>query len=80
MYREVLFELVDGRAATPLFQALSADRNARARLQSLTIGAEVVAVLIDYAGSAASVSHLREIVRKGPEPSVFRYDELIDEE
>ena len=80
MYREVLFELVDGTAATPLFQALSADRAARARLQSLTIASDVVAVLIDYAGSAASVARVRDVVRRQPEPSVFRYDELIDED
>ena len=80
MYREVLFELVDGQAATPLFQALSSDRTARTRLQSLTIGAEVVAVLIDYAGSAAAVHRVRDVVRRRPDPSVFRYDELIDDE
>lgn len=80
MYREVLFELVDGKAATPLFEALSADRAARARLQSLTIGADVAAVLIDYAGSAASVDRVRAVVRRKPEPTVFRYEALIDEE
>jgi hypothetical protein len=75
-----LFELVDGSAATPLFQALSADRAARTRLQSLTIAADVVAVLIDYAGSAASVGRVRNVVRQKPEPTVFAYDELIDED
>jgi hypothetical protein len=80
LYREVLFELVNGSAATPLFQALSSDRAARARLQSLTIGADVVAVLVDYAGPAAAVERVRDVARRRPEPTVFRYDLIIDED
>lgn len=81
MYREVLFELVDGRAATPLFQALSHERAARARLQALSMGPEVVAVLIDYAGPVAAVQRLRDAMTRTDEmPSVLHFDVLMDEE
>lgn len=81
LYREVLFDLVDGRAATPLFQALSHERTARARLQALSVGAEVVAVLIDYVGPAPAVQRLRDVVQgRGEMPTVLHFDRLVDEE
>jgi hypothetical protein len=80
VYREVLFELVDGRAVTPLFVALSHDRAARARLQAIAVGPELVAVLMDYAGAATAVQRVRDVIARRPEPAVFRYDTLIDEE
>lgn len=81
MYREVLFELVDGRAATSLFQALSHERAARARLQALSMGPEVVAVLIDYAGPAVAVQRVRDAMQRGADmPSVLHFDVLQDEE
>lgn len=79
LYREIVFELVDGRAATPLFQALSADPAGRARLQAVSMGAEMVSVLIDYQGPLASVARLRGVVETKPEPTVLRYDALVDE-
>lgn len=79
MYREVLFELSEGRPSTPLFQALAADRAARTRLQALSIGHDVVAVLMDYAGSAAAVARLRDVIARRHEP-IFHYDMLLDEE
>lgn len=80
VYREVLFELVDGHAVTPLFQALSHERAARARLQSLTVSADVAAVLVDYAGPAKAVERVRGVVRSGADPNAFRYETLLDEE
>lgn len=81
MYREVLFELVDGQAVTPLFQALSHDRRSRTRLQSLTISAEAVAVLIDYVGPADAVERVRSVVHaRGTEAAPFRYDMLVDDD
>lgn len=79
-YREVLFELVDGRAATRLFEALSADRTARARLQAIAIGPELVSVLIDYAGPAASVARLRDVVARKPDGTIVAFDILVDDE
>lgn len=80
VYREVVFELVDGKPVTPLFQALTAERAARARLQAMSIGPEVVSVLIDYHGSSAAVARLRDVVARRPESTVLDYDTLIDEE
>lgn len=81
MYREVLFELVDGRAATSLFQALSHERAARARLQALSIGPEVVTVLIDYAGPEAAVARVRDVIERRTDlAAVLHFDMLIDEE
>jgi len=79
VYREVLFELVDGIAVTPLFQALSHERRARARLQSLTIGAETVAVLIDYQGPVEAVSRVRDVQHATGENG-FRFEGLVDED
>jgi hypothetical protein len=79
-YREVHFELVNGRAATPLFQALSAERTARARLQAISISAEFVSVLVDYTGSAAATARVRDVVARKPETTVLDYDTLLAEE
>ncbi|MFA5861382.1 MAG: hypothetical protein WDA16_06765, partial [Candidatus Thermoplasmatota archaeon] len=81
MYREVLFELIEGRAVTPLFLALSHEHRSRARIQSLTISSEVVAVLVDYVGPAQAVGRVRDVVHAGDgERVAFRYDMLLDEE
>src|SRR5439155_9553287 len=40
----------------------------------------VVAVLIDYAGSPRAVARVRRVVQEEPEPSVFRYGPLVDDE
>jgi hypothetical protein len=79
VYREIVFELVDGKAATPLFQALSAEPAARARLQAVSVGPDAVSVLIDYHAAASAVARLRGVVETKPEPSVLRYDALLDE-
>lgn len=80
VYREVLFELVDGKPATQLFRALIAEPSARARLQSVSVAPTVVSVLIDYAGPPAAVAHVRDVVERRPEPTVLDYDTLVDEE
>ena len=79
-YREIHFELADGRPVTPLFQALTADKSARTRLQAMSIGPTVVSVLIDHAGPATSVARLRDVVQRRPESTVLDYDTLLDEE
>lgn len=79
LYREIVFELVDGRAVTPLFQALSDEPSSRARLQAVSMGPESVSVLIDYHGRAPAVARLRHVVETKPEPTVLRYDALVDE-
>lgn len=79
-YREVLFELVDGRPVTPLFQALVAERTARARLQAISMTERVVSVLIDYAGPPLAVARLRDVLVRRPEVTVLTYDTLIDDE
>lgn len=80
MYREIVFELVEGRAATPLFQALSAEPAARARLQAISMGPDTTSVLIDYHGPPLAVERLRRVVATKPEPFVLHYDALLDEE
>ena len=79
LYREIVFELVHGRAVTPLFQALSEEPAARGRLQASSMGPETVSVLIDYHGPAAAVARLRHVVETKPESTVLRYDALVDE-
>jgi hypothetical protein len=79
IYREVLFELRHGRAATSLFQALTADPAARARLQTVSLGPEFVSDLIDYAGPPSAVQRVRDVLRL-PEPTALLVDSLIDEE
>lgn len=80
VYREVLFELVDGRPATALFQALAEERSARARLQALSVGPDVVAVLVDYVGPESAVQRVRDSLdRRGEMPTVLHFDPLIDE-
>lgn len=79
-YREVLFELTNGRPITPLFVALTSERAAQARLQALSIGHEVVSVLIDFRGSASATERVRRVITRRPEPTtVIDYDSLIDE-
>ena len=80
LYREVLFELVNGKAATPLFQSLSADATARTRLQAASLSHDVVTVLVDHAGPASSVSRVRDVAQGPPQPYVLHYDTLVDEE
>ncbi|HEX2022565.1 MAG TPA: helix-turn-helix domain-containing protein [Candidatus Thermoplasmatota archaeon] len=77
-YREVTFELVDGRAASPLFLALTADPAASTRLQALSIGPDVVSVLVEHAGAPESVARVRDVVTRGGEPTVLSYDTLED--
>lgn len=79
MYREVLFELADGRPATALFEALAQDKSARARLQALSVSHDVVTVLIDYAGPPASVARLRDVIARRQEP-ITNFDIMLDED
>lgn len=80
MYREVVFELVDGQAVTPLFRALSHERLATARLQATSLAHDFASVLVDYAGPAAAVERVRAVVRERPESTVLHYDTLLDED
>lgn len=79
IYREVLFQLSDGTAATALFRALSEDPQGRTRIQTMSLGADYVSDLIDYEGPIASVDRVREVLSR-PEPTAFEVDSLIDEE
>lgn len=79
-YREALFELVDGRAATPLFAAFIADRSARTRIQALSIAHDAATVLFDHAGPASSVARVRDIIVSGAQPCVLHADVLADTE
>lgn len=79
MYREIVFDLVDGRAATPLFQALAEDPAARTRLQAVSLSQDTVSVLIDHHGPPGTVERLRHVVATKPEPTVLHYDALVDE-
>lgn len=80
IYREVLFELVDGRPVTPLFMALAAERHARVRLQAVLLSDEAASVLFDYTGSASAVSRLRDIVQIGGQPCIVHSDIILDSE
>lgn len=80
IYREVLFELAEGRAATPLFEALLTERGSRSRIQALMLSPEAVTVLFDHAGPPASVARVREILSGGTQPCILHSDVLIDQE
>ncbi|HUR68404.1 MAG TPA: helix-turn-helix domain-containing protein [Candidatus Thermoplasmatota archaeon] len=80
IYREVLFELVEGKAATPLFLALSSERNARARLQALVLSDPGVSVLFDYTGPPPAVARVRDVLLTGDQPFVLHNDILLDTE
>lgn len=75
-----MFELADGRAATPLFQALLAQRSTRARLQALMLSQEAVSILFDYTGPAPAVARVRDILRNGEQPCILHADAVIDTE
>lgn len=80
IYREVLFELADGRAATPLYQALVAERAVHARIQALTLSADAITALFDISAPEAAVSRVREIISSGAQPCVVMSDVLLDAE
>jgi hypothetical protein len=80
VYREVLFELMEGRAATPLFVALAESRAARARLQAMAISHDSATVLIDLTGPAAAVARVREVLATDAQPGVVHHDILLDVE
>lgn len=80
IYREVLFELVEGRAVTPLFQVLATERGARARIQALMLSPDAVTVLFDYAGGASNVARVRQVLASGAQPCILHSDLLIDQE
>jgi len=71
---------VEGRAATPLFQALAAEPAARCRLQALLLSHDTVTVLFDYAGPPAAVARVRHVVATGVQPCVLHADVLLDQE
>lgn len=80
IYREVLFELADGKAATPIFEAISADRGARCRIQALLLSPQAVTVLFDIAGPAFTISRVRQILAAGVQPCVLHSDVLVDQD
>lgn len=80
IYREVLFELSDGHAATPLFQALSAEPSTRARIQALTLSPAAVTALFDIKATPTVVSRVRNILVGSEQPCVVLSDILVDAE
>jgi len=80
IYREVLFELAEGRAATPLYVALMSERAARCRMQALMLSQEAITVLFDLSGPAPSVARVRDVVLSGAQPCILHADVLVDEE
>lgn len=80
IYREVLFELVDGRAATPIFQALVAERGGRGRIQALTLSDDAVTVLFDYSAPPSAVARMRQTLASGDQPCVLHADVILDSE
>lgn len=70
--------MVEGRVATPLFQALTAERTGRARLQAITLSDHAVSVLFDYAGPPHVVSHIRDIIHSAIQPCVLHSDVMIE--
>lgn len=79
IYREVLFELVGGQAATPLFRALAHASAANARLQSIVLGRDAVSVLIDYVGEPEAVQVVRDAICQKAGRTMLRHDTLVDE-
>lgn len=49
-------------------------------MQALSIGHDVVTVLIDYAGPPQAVARVREVTHRMPQAGVLHYDTLLDEE
>ena len=80
IYREVLFELADGRAATPLFEVLRTERAARCRLQAVMLSPEAVTVLFDYTGPVFAVARVRQILASGIQPCILHADVIIDQD
>lgn len=80
IYREILFELVDGRPATPLFAALVAERTARVRMQTVLLSDEAASGLFDHVGPAHAVSRIRHILHSTIQPCVLHSDILLDSE
>lgn len=80
IYREILFELVDGHAATPLFQTLVTERGGRGRIQALTLSEEAVTVLFDYVAPPAAIARMRGILQGGDLPCVLHADIILDSE
>jgi hypothetical protein len=76
----VLFELVDGHAVTPLYQALIDERGVRARVQTLTLSPEAVTGLFDIAGPEHVITRVRDIIHGGTQPCVVMSDVLLDAE
>lgn len=80
IYREVLFDLVDGRAVTPLFEALATERHARTRMQAIMLSEDTVSVLFDLTGVPASVARIRTIITQRLQPYVVHADVIFDSE
>lgn len=76
----MLFELVEGRAATPLFQTLVAERGGRGRIQALMLSEEAVTVLFDYTAPPPAISRMREVLIGGALPCVLHSDIIVDAE
>lgn len=64
---------------TPLFEALSAERTARARVQALML-ADAVTVLFDYVGPVPAVARVRQILVSGIQPCILHSDIIVDED
>jgi hypothetical protein len=79
MYREVQFELTEGRSATPLYEVFRGEARGIARLQALSVSHDAATTLFDYAGPEASVAQVREIIETGRQPCVIHADMLVDE-
>jgi hypothetical protein len=73
-----LFDLVEGRAVTPLFEALASERQSRARMQAIMLADPGVSVLFDFTGPAHSVARIRSILTTGIQPSVTHSDIIFD--
>lgn len=79
MYREVQFELADGKSATPLFETLRRDPRGRTRLQALTVTSETATVLFDCTGSDDALARLRAILQSNAQPCLLHADVIVDE-
>lgn len=75
-----MFELVDGRAATPLYQALSSERSGRARVQTIMLSETSVSCLFDYTGPSVVVDRVRTIIQTGAQPCILYSDIIVDTE
>lgn len=49
-------------------------------MQALSIGHDVVTVLVDYAGPPGAVARVRDVTLRAPQAGVLHYDTLVDED